>query len=143
MRILRLIRKERYLVYKQIASFAVSIMQQMRGNINQQAIEQFLNGPECPFKYEEESERIVAKVCEDNKTTGTPSPSIVDAFNLSLEKLSKDPEIIQFLDQQQLDYKTSLGGKIPVYQVQVPSSLTKDKFYQLQNQLTKGTPQLR
>ena len=46
-------------------------MQQMRGNINQQAIEQFLNGPECPFKYEEESEKIYNKVCEDNKTTGT------------------------------------------------------------------------
>ena len=55
LRLLRLIRKEKYLLYKQIANFAVSIAQQMRGNINPQAIEQFLNGPECPFKYSEEN----------------------------------------------------------------------------------------
>ncbi len=69
-RILKLIRRERYLLYKQIATFAISIMQQMRGNINQQAIEQFINGPECPFKYEDESERIITKVCENSNTTG-------------------------------------------------------------------------
>jgi hypothetical protein len=60
-----------------------------------------------------------------------------------LEKLSKDPEIIQLLDQQQLDYKTTLSGKVPIYEVKVPSSITKEKFYQLQNQITKGTDQLR
>jgi hypothetical protein len=68
--LLRLIRKEKYLVFKQIATFAVSIMQQMRGNINTQAIEQFLNGPECPFKYSEETERVLNKVCEENNVTG-------------------------------------------------------------------------
>jgi hypothetical protein len=44
-RILKLIRKDKYLVYKQIATFAINISQQMKGNINQQAIEQFINGP--------------------------------------------------------------------------------------------------
>lgn len=50
-RILKVYRKERYVLYKQIAAFAVNIMQQMKGNINQQAIEQFINGPECPFNF--------------------------------------------------------------------------------------------
>lgn len=42
----------------------------MKGNINQEAIEQFINGPECPFKFEEESERVIAEVCELNGATG-------------------------------------------------------------------------
>jgi hypothetical protein len=53
-RLLKLVRKEKYLIYKQMATFVVSIMQQMRGNINQQDVEKFINGPEFPFKYSEE-----------------------------------------------------------------------------------------
>jgi hypothetical protein len=34
-RILKIIRKERYPVYKQIATFAINISQQMKGNLNQ------------------------------------------------------------------------------------------------------------
>jgi hypothetical protein len=73
--ILKLIRKERYLLYKQIATFAVNISQQMKGNINQQAIEQFINGPECPFKFQEESDQIYAAVCAQNNTSGTNAPT--------------------------------------------------------------------
>lgn len=49
-RILKLIRKEKYILYKQTATFAVNIARQTRGNINSQMIEQFINGPESPFK---------------------------------------------------------------------------------------------
>jgi hypothetical protein len=71
-RILRIYRKERYVLFKQVATFAINISQQMRGNINQQAIEQFINGPECPFKFKEESETILATICEQNGISGTP-----------------------------------------------------------------------
>lgn len=50
-KILKLIRKDKFTLFKQVATFAVNISQQMKGNINQQAIEQFINGPECPFKF--------------------------------------------------------------------------------------------
>lgn len=70
-RILKVYRKERYVLFKQIATFAINIMQQMKGNLNQPAIEQFLNGPECPFKFKEESEDILEAVCTELKTTGT------------------------------------------------------------------------
>lgn len=69
-RILKIIRKERFILYKQVATFAVNISHQMKGNINQEAIEQFINGPECPFKFEEESERVIAEVCELNGAKG-------------------------------------------------------------------------
>jgi len=49
-RILKLIRKEKYILYKQTATFSVNIARQTRGNINSQMIEQFINGPESPFK---------------------------------------------------------------------------------------------
>lgn len=49
-RILKLIRKEKYIVYKQIATFAVNIARQTRNNINAQMIEMFLNGPESPIR---------------------------------------------------------------------------------------------
>lgn len=48
--ILKKVRKEKYLMYKQIAAFAVNIASQMRNNINTQMIEQFINGPESPIK---------------------------------------------------------------------------------------------
>lgn len=43
--ILKIIRKEKYLLYKQVSTFSINITQQMKGNINQQAIEEFINGP--------------------------------------------------------------------------------------------------
>lgn len=68
---------------------------------------------------------------------------LVDTFNFSLERYSKDIEISQLVDQQQLDYKTSLTGKIPVYEVKVPATLTKEKYYELQNRLTKCKSRLK
>lgn len=62
---------------------------------------------------------------------------IVDDFNASVEKYSKEPEIIQLLNQQKLDYKTSIGGKLPHFEVKPNPSLTKEKFYELQNLITK------
>jgi hypothetical protein len=55
--------------------------------------------------------------------------ALVDTFNFSLERYSKDIEIVQLVEQQQLDYKISLTGKIPVYEVKVPATLTKEKYY--------------
>lgn len=85
-KILKVYRKERYVLFKQIATFAVNIMQQMKGNLNQPAIEQFLNGPECPFKFKEESEAILESVCTQLNTTGTkhhmqltPLPSVLNS----------------------------------------------------------------
>lgn len=69
--------------------------------------------------------------------------ALVDTFNFSLERYSKDVEIAQLVEQQQLDYKTSLTGKIPVYEVKVPATLTKEKYYELQNRLTKCKYRLR
>lgn len=66
MKLLKYLRKEKYGLYKQVATFAINITQQTRGNINQQAIEMYINGPECPFKFKEDSEKIFAKICEDN-----------------------------------------------------------------------------
>jgi hypothetical protein len=40
--------------------------------------------------------------------------------------------------EAETDYRTSLGGKLPAYKVNVPASLTKDKFYEIQNQITKS-----
>lgn len=57
-RILKLIRKEKYIIYKQTATFAINITRQTRNNINSQMIEQFINGPESPFKIKEEIEKI-------------------------------------------------------------------------------------
>ena len=61
--ILKKVRKEKFLVYKQIATFAQNIAQQMRNNVNVAMIEQFIKGPESPVNPEEEHERIVKEVC--------------------------------------------------------------------------------
>ena len=63
-RILKLIRRNKYIVYKQTATFAINIAQQTRNNINSQVIEQFINGPESPFKLKEEIERITEEACQ-------------------------------------------------------------------------------
>jgi hypothetical protein len=63
-KLLKYLRKEKYGLYKQVATFAVNISTQTRGNINQQAIEQFINGPECPFHFVNDSEKLLAKICE-------------------------------------------------------------------------------
>lgn len=42
---MQIIRKNKYIIYKQIATFAVNIAQQTRNNINPQMIEQFIQGP--------------------------------------------------------------------------------------------------
>ena len=73
-RILRLIRKEKYIIYKQTAAFAHNIAQQTRGNLNPQIIEQFINGPESPFKMREEIEKITEAVCRNEGTTGNSAP---------------------------------------------------------------------
>jgi hypothetical protein len=52
-RILKIIRKEKYTVYRQIATFAINIAQQTRNNINPEMIEQFIQGPESPLKLSE------------------------------------------------------------------------------------------
>jgi hypothetical protein len=67
-----LIRRHKYAVYKQIATFALNISRQMRGNINNQMIQQFLDGPESPLKISTEFERIQEQVCAEEKTTGNP-----------------------------------------------------------------------
>lgn len=56
---LKLIRKRKYAFYKQIATFAVNISKQMRGNINSLMIQQFLDGPESPLKIKVEFEKIL------------------------------------------------------------------------------------
>ena len=63
-RILKLIRRNKYIVYKQTATFAINIAQQTRNNINSQVIEQFINGPESPFKLKDEIERITEEACQ-------------------------------------------------------------------------------
>lgn len=70
-RILKLIRKEKYILYKQTATFALNLARQTRNNINAQMIEQFINGPESPFKIKEEVEKIVENVCNAEKVSGT------------------------------------------------------------------------
>lgn len=72
-RILKLIRKEKYILYKQTATFALNLARQTRNNINAQMIEQFINGPESPFKIKEEVEKIVEKVCNEENVSGTLS----------------------------------------------------------------------
>ena len=63
-RILKLIRRNKYIVYKQTATFAINIAQQTRNNINAQVIEQFINGPESPLRLREEIERITEEACQ-------------------------------------------------------------------------------
>lgn len=63
-RILKLIRRNKYILYKQTATFAINIAQQTRNNINSQVIEQFINGPESPFKLKDEIERITEEACQ-------------------------------------------------------------------------------
>ena len=46
--ILKKVRKEKYLMFKQIATLAQNLAQQMRNNINVAMIEQFVKGPESP-----------------------------------------------------------------------------------------------
>ena len=70
-RILRLIRREKYVIYKQIANFAVNIAQQTRNSVNAQIIEQFINGPESPIRIKDEIEKITERVCAQEKTTGS------------------------------------------------------------------------
>jgi hypothetical protein len=43
-----------------------------------------------------------------------------------------------FIEEAEKDYRTSLTGKLPAYRVTVPPTLTKEKFYQIQNQITKS-----
>ena len=62
--LLKLIRKEKYIIYKQTATFAQNIARQMRGNINTQMIEQFINGPESPLKIKAEIESITDRICK-------------------------------------------------------------------------------
>ena len=64
MKILKLIRRNKYILYKQTATFAINIAQQTRNNINSQVIEQFINGPESPFKLKDEIERITEEACQ-------------------------------------------------------------------------------
>lgn len=63
-KILKLIRRNKYILYKQTATFAINIAQQTRNNINSQVIEQFINGPESPFKLKDEIERITEEACQ-------------------------------------------------------------------------------
>lgn len=48
--ILKKVRKQKYLMFKQIASLAQNLAQQMRNNINVAMIEQFVKGPESPVQ---------------------------------------------------------------------------------------------
>lgn len=68
--ILKKVRKEKFLVFKQICTFAQNIAQQMRNNVNVAMIEQFIKGPESPVNPDQEHERILQEVCEANKTSG-------------------------------------------------------------------------
>ena len=63
-KILKLIRRNKYILYKQTATFAINIAQQTRNNINSQVIEQFINGPESPFKLKDEIEKITEEACQ-------------------------------------------------------------------------------
>ena len=63
-KILKLIRRNKYILYKQTATFAINIAQQTRNSINSQLIEQFINGPESPFKLKDEIERITEDACQ-------------------------------------------------------------------------------
>jgi len=42
------------------------------------------------------------------------------------------------LEEAERDYRVSLTGKLPNYKVNVPESLTKEKFCLIQNQITKS-----
>lgn len=73
--ILKKVRKEKYIVLKQVAAFATNIRQQMRNNVNTSMVEQFIKGPESPVNLDQENERILREVCESNETTGKQSSS--------------------------------------------------------------------
>lgn len=66
---MQIIRKNKYIIYKQIATFAVNIAQQTRNNINPQMIEQFIQGPQSPLKLNDEVERITEEACTAVGTT--------------------------------------------------------------------------
>ena len=137
-RVLKLIRKEKYLVYKQIATFAINIARQTRNNINAQMIEMFLNGPESPIKIPAEYEKITENVCKAEDIQGTSLIDSVEDYNKSLELFKTKQVVADILQQQERDYQLSLGGKMPTYNVTIPESLTKEKFLSLQNQITKS-----
>ena len=61
--ILKKVRKEKYLMFKQIATLAQNLAQQMRNNINVAMIEQFVKGPESPVQPDQEHERVLKQVC--------------------------------------------------------------------------------
>ena len=73
--ILKKVRKEKYIVLKQVAALATNIAQQMRNNVNTTMLEQFIKGPESPVNLDQEHERILREVCESNETTGKQSSS--------------------------------------------------------------------
>jgi hypothetical protein len=54
---------------------------------------------------------------------------VVEDFTSSVEKYEKDPEIIAMKEKELMDYKGSLSGKLPNFDVVVPPKLTKTKFY--------------
>lgn len=56
-------------MYKQIATFALNISRQMRGNINSQMIGQFLDGPESPLKIKEEIENLTENILKDQNSS--------------------------------------------------------------------------
>jgi hypothetical protein len=70
--VLKIIKKEKYTIYKQIATFAINIVQQTRNN-NPEVIEQFISGPESPLKLQEEIDRITELACTQIGTTCTSS----------------------------------------------------------------------
>lgn len=42
------------------------------------------------------------------------------------------------VEEAERDYRVSLTGKLPAYKVNIPESLTKEKFCLIQNQITKS-----
>ena len=50
-------------MFKQIATLAQNLAQQMRNNINVAMIEQFIKGPESPVQSDQEHERVLKQVC--------------------------------------------------------------------------------
>lgn len=65
----------------------------------------------------------------------------VHEFNLAVEKLTaeKDEDVGFLIQQATSDYKQSLGGRVPEFYANVPAHLTKEKFLELQNAITKST----
>ena len=67
-----------------------------------------------------------------------PYSSLAEALNAALESFAQNEDVAALVKQQERDYQITLSGKLPPFNVTIPTDITKGRFLAIQNQITKS-----